>query len=173
MKKILLLAVALVLPLAAEAQVAEPSGLWLVKDGTARIRIGPCGDALWGVIDWTQHEGGIDRHNPDPAKRGRPIVGVAILLGMKLAQPNEWRGEVYNAENGKIYDARISLKTPDVLSIKGCVLGGLFCGGEDWTRVKDQTTSGSKAGAGGRTDLARRSGAAASPARVCPQESRS
>ena len=54
---------------------------------------------------------------------------------MKPTKPGLWQGEVYNAENGKTYDAKISLTSADVLRIEGCILGFL-CGGEDWTRVK-------------------------------------
>ena len=119
--------------LAGPAAAATPTGEWLVADGTARIRIEPCADALWGVIAWTQ-EPGKDENNPDPAKRDRSVLGMPILLHMKQAEPNRWEGEVYNAENGKTYASRISLVKDDVLRIEGCMLG-IFCGGENWTRV--------------------------------------
>ena len=63
------------------------------------------------------------------------MVGVPILRAMKPVSPNKWEGEVYNAQNGKMYSANISLVSDDVLKIQGCVLGGIFCGGENWTRV--------------------------------------
>jgi uncharacterized protein (DUF2147 family) len=114
----------------------SPTGEWRVKDGTADIRVVNCGGAMWGVIAWTK--GGpantdTDKNNPDPALRNRPVLGLPILLNM---QPSEgkWEGEVYNAENGKTYSSNISLVSPDVLAIEGCVLGFL-CGGENWTRV--------------------------------------
>jgi uncharacterized protein (DUF2147 family) len=116
------------------AFAAEPIGEWLVADGGATIRIDPCADALWGAISWVR-EPGFDSQNPDPAKRSRSIVGVPILRSMKAVGVNRWEGEVYNAQNGKMYSANISLLNDDVLKIQGCVLGGLFCGGENWTRV--------------------------------------
>ena len=118
----------------AAAAPADPTGEWLVADGTARIRIEPCADALWGVIAWTENPG-KDENNPNPALRDRPVIGMPILLSMKKVEPNRWDGEVYNAENGKTYTSRISLVKADVLRIDGCILGGLFCGGENWTRV--------------------------------------
>ena len=120
---------------AVAAAAAEPTGEWLVADGTARIRIEPCGDALWGVIAWTETPG-KDENNPNPAMRNRSVIGMPILLSMKKVEPNRWDGEVYNAENGKTYTSRISLVKDDVLRIDGCILGGFFCGGENWTRVK-------------------------------------
>ncbi len=113
----------------------SPVGEWLVEDGTAHIRIVPCGDRLWGVISWTKGEPGKDENNPDPSKRDRSVLGLPILLGMTPAG-DRWNGKVYNAENGQTYTSHISLVSPNVLKIEGCVLGGLICGGEDWKRVQ-------------------------------------
>lgn len=131
----LYLAVVLIVCMCGPAPAADPIGEWLVADGSAQIRIAPCADALWGALSWAR-EPGFDSQNPDPAKRSRSIVGVPILRSMKAVGPNRWEGEVYNAKNGKMYSASIALQSDDVLKIEGCVLGGLFCGGENWTRIQ-------------------------------------
>jgi uncharacterized protein (DUF2147 family) len=118
------------------AAAAEPTGEWLVEDKVAIIRIENCGGAMWGINAW-EKEPGVDSSNPDVKKRGRPTLGAAIILGMKPTKPNKWEGEIYNPENGKKYEASISLSRPDVLRVTGCVLGFL-CGGQDWTRVAAQ-----------------------------------
>jgi len=115
------------------ASAQSPVGEWMVKDQTAHIRIVSCGNALWGVINWVKGPPGKDENNPDPAKRTRSVMGMPILINMKPGEA-QWEGEVYNAQNGQTYTSYISLKSPDVLQIQGCVLGFL-CGGEDWTRV--------------------------------------
>jgi len=122
--------------LASSAAAAEPqpTGEWRTANGLANIRIDDCDGALWGIISW-EKEPGVDSYNPNPAERSRPTFGLHILLAMKPARPGLWQGQVYNPENGKTYDSRMSLASPDVLRIEGCVLGFL-CGGEDWTRVK-------------------------------------
>jgi uncharacterized protein (DUF2147 family) len=122
------------------ALAAEPTGEWRVANGAANIRIDDCDGALWGIISW-EKEPGIDSHNPDPAERSRPTLGLPILRSMRPTKPGLWEGEVYNAVNGKTYSSRISLTAPDVLRIEGCVLGGLICGGENWTRVKAAETA--------------------------------
>jgi len=121
--------------LAGYAAAAEPSGEWRTADGRANVRIDDCNGTLWGIISWEKEPGGVDSYNPVPAERTRPTLGLHVLLAMKPTKPGLWQGEVYNAENGKTYDSRISLISPDVLRIEGCVLGFL-CGGENWTRVK-------------------------------------
>jgi uncharacterized protein (DUF2147 family) len=112
----------------------SPAGQWRVEDGSADIRIADCGGALWGVIAWTKDAPGRDEHNPNPALRGRSVMGIPILINMRPSD-NRWNGEVYDAQDGSTYTSHIGLQSPDVLRIEGCVLGGLICGGESWTRV--------------------------------------
>jgi uncharacterized protein (DUF2147 family) len=121
--------------LAGAAAAAEPMGEWLTESGEAHIRIDNCGGALWGMISWQKDPNFLDQYNPDPAKRTRPTLGIHVLMAMKPTRPNLWEGEVYNAKNGRTYDAKISMVSADVLKIQGCVLGGLICGGEDWSRL--------------------------------------
>jgi len=115
------------------AFAGDPAGDWVVEDGTARIRIAICNGTLWGVIGWEKTPG-KDTENPDPAKRSRPTLGIPILINMKPTGADKWEGQIYNAQNGKMYDASVSLESEKALKVRGCVLGGLFCGGETWLR---------------------------------------
>jgi uncharacterized protein (DUF2147 family) len=118
----------------APAAAASPLGNWMVEEQTAQIRIIDCGSALWGVISW-EKVAGRDTYNPDTALRDRPLLGSAILLGMKAnAQQTEWAGKVYNAQDGKQYDAAISSPDDQTLNMKGCLLSFL-CKTVTWTRV--------------------------------------
>jgi uncharacterized protein (DUF2147 family) len=163
------LAVVLSACLCGSALAAEPTGEWVVRDGSARIRIEPCANALWGVIAWTRHPGGTDSNNPDPAKRSRSIIGVPILRKMKQVGPAKWEGEVYDARSGKIYSSNIALVNDNVLLVEGCVLGGIICDGEHWTRAPqtDQTGSAPKPPERQATTPARPRGQAAAAPEVC------
>src|SRR5580704_4442470 len=77
---------------------ADPKGLWLAQDG-ARVRVGSCGGALCATIaapkSHVDPETGLpwtDKNNPDPAQRGRPLVGVAVLYSLVPAGPGKWTG---------------------------------------------------------------------------------
>ena len=128
---------------------AEPTGEWRIANGAANIRIENCGGALWGVVSWEQVPG-RDNQNPDPALRGRPMLGVPILVGMKETTQQgwggppqqRWEGHIYNAENGQMYSGNIRLVNPNTLRVEGCVLGGVFCGGQDWTRAAQAALQG-------------------------------
>ena len=119
------------LALAAE----DPTGDWQVEDGVAVIRVAECHGALWGAVSWEKTPGGLDKNNPDKAKRSRPTLGMPILLEMKKsAKGDEWAGQVYNAKDGKLYKSTVKPISKDELEIEGCVLG-ILCGGQTWTRV--------------------------------------
>jgi uncharacterized protein (DUF2147 family) len=121
--------------LVAPALAADPTGDWKVADGVANIRVAECYGSMWGAVAWEKTPGGRDQHNPDPAKQSRPTLGMPILIDMKKNATNDqWKGQVYNAKDGQLYESTIKLAGPDQLEIQGCVLGFL-CGGETWTRV--------------------------------------
>jgi uncharacterized protein (DUF2147 family) len=113
---------------------AEATGEWLVADRTARISIADCGGALWGVVSWERDPGGVDEKNPDPAKRSRPILAMPVLIGMKASGTNQWAGQIYNSDNGKIYSGGLTLINPDMLRVRGCIFL-ILCGGENWSRA--------------------------------------
>lgn len=136
MRQLIFAGLSLLLPCAASA--ADPQGEWLDAHGLARIRIADCNGHLWGATVWEKEPGGLDTHNPDPAKRSRPTLGAPLLLDMKpVAGKDRWDGQVYDSENGKTYTASIRMLTATTLEIKGCVAFGMLCGGETWTRYVD------------------------------------
>jgi|SRR5215470_8469015 len=126
---------------AAPAHAGDPSGVWLTQNADARIRIASCGPAICGSIiglkdpiDSQTGKPETDKNNPDPSKRGRPLIGVQLLLGMMPAGRDRWSGRIYNADDGKTYDGSVTLQGPTSLKIEGCV--AMFCGSEIWTRTK-------------------------------------
>jgi uncharacterized protein (DUF2147 family) len=133
-----LLAIAIVHP----ALAADPNGTWLTEPGTSRVRIADCGGALCGTIVWLKEPNDpatqkprLDNSNADAAKRGRPLMGVAIVIGMKPSGAEKWSGQVYNAEDGKTYTGFITMQGASTLKLEGCALGGLVCKAQTWTRV--------------------------------------
>jgi uncharacterized protein (DUF2147 family) len=117
--------------LAADASV---TGDWLVKDGYGHIRIDNCNGKMWGIVAW-EKEPGFDKDNPDPARKGRPLLGTPVLMGLAPAkEPGKWTGEIYNAQNGKLYQSTISLANENTLDLEGCLVWPL-CLTQQWTRV--------------------------------------
>jgi uncharacterized protein (DUF2147 family) len=134
------LAGAMALGSAALAQGAGPTGTWLTENGKARVKIAPCGGNLCGNVVWLAEPKGddgkpkLDINNADSSKRTRPILGSAVLLGMKPAGES-WKGSIYNAEDGKTYSATISLADGNTLKVEGCV-AAILCKKQTWSRAQ-------------------------------------
>jgi uncharacterized protein (DUF2147 family) len=114
----------------------SPIGTWVAENGEGRVRIDPCGRALCGVVA-AANAGDTDWRNPDPGKRNRPLLGLPVLIDMRPTRKERWEGQVYSAKSGYTYAATMALKSADVLRVEGCVLAGLSCSGQNWTRDKD------------------------------------
>ena len=124
-----------------------PGEVHLVNPRYERIDGQPC------YPDVASIPGGVDSKNPDKAKRTRPLLGIPVLLNMKKVEDekDKWEGKVYNAEDGKTYDASIQLKAPNALRVEGCLVWPL-CGGQTWSRVDSSAApGGAKTGATGST----------------------
>ena len=76
-----------------------------------------------------------DVHNPDPRLRKRSVVGIDIFRGMRR-QGKRYRGSLYNPRDGKTYSGYIEPLSANRLKLSGCVLGGLICKGQTWTRIR-------------------------------------
>ena len=128
---------------AAEAP-KDPSGTWLTGDGRAKIRVDRCGPGqslVCGKVVWLKvpnTDAGAprtDSKNPDPKKRARPVIGLQLIDGLKPDE-EKYSGELYNIEEGKVYQVSMERESASELTISGCMLK-VLCGSQTWTRVPD------------------------------------
>lgn len=117
-----------------------PEGLWLSEDRDTKVQIVNCGGKLCAKVVWlgepNDPETGkpkTDIHNPDPAKRSRPLIGLTVVHGMAPSGPNKWSGQIYNADDGRTYKAHLTLDGDTTAKVEGCVLM-VLCKGHTWTR---------------------------------------
>jgi uncharacterized protein (DUF2147 family) len=125
---------------ASQAFAADPSGIWAKDDGSAKMEIKKCGKSLCSKIVWLKDPNDSkgkplhDERNEDPSMRDRPIIGLPLFDNMTPAEPNTWVGNVYNPEEGHIYDnVKVTLVSRQQIVLRGCK-GWLFCGEKVWTR---------------------------------------
>ncbi|MEZ5839984.1 MAG: DUF2147 domain-containing protein [Hyphomicrobiales bacterium] len=118
------------------ALAADVTGIWLSASGETKVRIAPCGGSLCGTVVWAKGDP-LDAENPDAGKRSRPVAGIQMLSGLKSTGKNEeYAGKLYNYKDGKTYDGKMSLASADKLKLSGCVLGGMICKSQTWSRSK-------------------------------------
>lgn len=116
-------------------------GLWYNTEKTAQIQIIKSGSEYIGKITWVKNpnEDGkpvLDKQNADPKLRTRPILGLAILDGLKYGGGIWKDGEIYDPNSGKTYSCEVRLKSESILEVKGYI-GFSFVGRTvEWTRIK-------------------------------------
>jgi uncharacterized protein (DUF2147 family) len=127
----------------APAFAADPLGTWYTQGGESQVRVAKCGKALCGTLVWLKVPNDpatgkpkTDKQNADASKRNRPLIGVQIVLGMRPdGTPNQWKGEVYNAQDGNTYTGYFTLTGANTAELKGCAMG-IICKSQTWTRAQ-------------------------------------
>jgi uncharacterized protein (DUF2147 family) len=101
-------------------QVANsPLGVWLTEEKEGKVRIEQCGANLCGYS--------VDSKSNQNTEQ--------VLINMKPGKDAKWSGRILDPKSGSTYDSTIALKGPDTLRVQGCAFGGMFCGGQTWSRV--------------------------------------
>ncbi|WP_375403891.1 DUF2147 domain-containing protein [uncultured Sphingomonas sp.] len=123
---LLLAAIALAAPAYAAAPIA---GRWVTVEGDSVVTVGPCGAGAAGAklcgrittfLKRPPTPNPVDTNNPDPALRGRPILGMAVLSGFTDAG-KDWRGRIYDPRSGKSYKSILRRNGDGTLKVQGCV----------------------------------------------------
>jgi uncharacterized protein (DUF2147 family) len=127
----------------ARAAAAEEGvlGRWATPGMSAIVELSPCAEpsTLCGTIRWlwdAVDERGrprLDSQNVEASLRSRPLLGLAILSGLKPARGGGWEGRIYNPEDGQTYRATLDRSGPDALLVEGCVL--FVCQKQVWRRA--------------------------------------
>ncbi|WP_315760031.1 DUF2147 domain-containing protein [Sphingomonas sp. Y38-1Y] len=120
---------ALAAPLPASAQVV---GLWMNPHGSVAVRTGPCGDKLCGWVAWASAEAQSDAREGG----GGPLIGTELLQDYRPNGGGSWSGTVFVPDMNRRFSSRIDTVAPDKLRVKGCILGGLICKSQMWTRIE-------------------------------------
>lgn len=129
MKRVL----AVVLALAAGAAMADPvEGMWQTKPDDngnfGDVQIEVCGTALCGTL--------VQSFDGTGASMVSDNIGKQIVWDMVPDGGGSYAGgKIWAPDRDKTYGASMQL-TGDTLSISGCILGGLICRAQDWSRVK-------------------------------------
>lgn len=118
----------------------EVLGRWFTDDRAGIVEIAPCANALCGrlvaVLD--PKAPSLDINNPDPARRSRALVGIAILTGLTRDAKGWSGGHAYDPKTGHTYRASIRLADDGRLDVTGCVL--LICRTRHWTRSIEENS---------------------------------
>lgn len=138
------LAAVLVPVSATTAQAADPTGYWRKAEQgqfPAKLHLYRCGGrSICVKIAWLQNPRDSqgrrlqDVRNVNPGLRKRTIEGMHIIKGMKQVNAKQWKGQVYNPEDGKTYSATVTLASSRKIVLRGCV-ASFLCREQVWLRT--------------------------------------
>jgi len=122
-------------------------GIWKTAMDESKVEVFMCGEKICGKIIWlknpvyTDSRDGkvgtpvIDRKNPDPALRSRPVLGLRILEGFTAEGDSNWgNGTCYDPKSGNTYRGKIHQVAPDRLKLRGYIGIPLFGRSSVWIR---------------------------------------
>jgi uncharacterized protein (DUF2147 family) len=135
------LAAMLILTLAPMSAVADDTsaynGFWWNEQRDGIFELIVTDNKIEGLTRWAA-EPSRDVNNPDPKLNGRPLKDIIFLWGFQYDQKkNRWKdGKVYDPNNGKTYDAKMSLENDNqTIKMRGYIGISLFGRTAEFERV--------------------------------------
>jgi uncharacterized protein (DUF2147 family) len=118
----------------------NPVGTWKMENGKVTVEVAYCGEPkicvkIIGLAKPLNKQGKpkVDKENPNPSLRSRPLIGLQLINGMAPDGTNRWKGQIYNADDGNIYRSTAVL-AGDTMLVKG--FWGPFSKKMNFIRVK-------------------------------------
>lgn len=104
---------------------------WRNPGDSVRIRFSPCGQGrVCGVVTWASDKAKAD------ARRGgtEQLVGTNLFRNFQRVAPGQYKGHVFVPDMNRTFSGHMEIKGDSMIG-KGCVLAGLICKQQVWTRI--------------------------------------
>ena len=116
---------------AAPAQAQALEGKWTNYKKNVVVEVERCGAAYCGRVVQASAKA-----QEKARKGGTPrLIGTQILTGLKPIGDGKFRGRAFVPKRNLHATATVRQINANVMQVQGCVLGGLLCDSEKWTRV--------------------------------------
>jgi uncharacterized protein (DUF2147 family) len=129
MKTFAFLASVLLAASPASAQALE--GQWTNYKKNVVVQVERCGAAYCGRVVHASEKAKAKARKGGTAN----LVGTQILTGLKPVGDGKFRGRAFVPKRNIHATATVRQVSDDVMQVQGCVLGGLLCDNERWTRI--------------------------------------
>jgi uncharacterized protein (DUF2147 family) len=120
--KVALVAMAVTLPTAAQAQL---EGRWRNAKGSVIVEVDRCGQAFCGTVSWA---------SPNNREKGA-APGTRVLTDLRPQGAGVYRGQAFEPKRNLRGPATVRQAGPNVMIVRGCVIGGILCKEQRWMRV--------------------------------------
>jgi len=118
---------------AANERAAAPiESEWRNPSNSVHVRIDRCGENICGTVTWASAKAIAD------ARRGgtENLVGTRLFRDLEPAGGGKWRGKVFVPDIRKTFSGTLHFADSDKMVGKGCVLFGIICKSQTWSRVR-------------------------------------
>lgn len=124
---------ALALPTCALAapSASDAEGVWMNPRKTVAIHTEPCGQSLCGRIAWSSAQARADARDSGIQR----LIGTQILENYHFKGGGVWTGTIFVPDMGRKFSSEIDQISGNEMKVKGCILGGLICKSQVWTRI--------------------------------------
>ena len=116
---------------AAPAHAQELEGQWTNYKRNVVVQVERCGGAYCGRVVQASEKAKAK------ARKGgtQNLIGTQILTGLVPTGAGKFRGRAFVPKRNIHATATVRQVSDDVMQVQGCILGGLLCDSERWTRV--------------------------------------
>src|SRR5687768_11229570 len=119
-------------PAMAQPATADAFGVWRNPKDNVRVEIRPCGTAACGTVVWASPKAQAKAR----AAGTSSLVGTQVLKNLELDERRGvWRGKVFVPELNRNFTGIAEPVDAKQLRAKGCVIGGLLCKSQVWTKI--------------------------------------
>jgi uncharacterized protein (DUF2147 family) len=134
MKRILakaaVLLIAAMVPVTAAAQAAL-EGHWKNPKGSVVVKVAPCGDGYCGtVVEASPKAKATARRGGTPQ-----LIGTRILSNLHPIGDGTFKGQAFDPKRNIHAPATIRLLGSSTLIVRGCVISGILCKEQRWSRI--------------------------------------
>lgn len=99
---------------------------------SVHVRIHSCGKTRCATVVWAN-----EKAKQDSARGGTPkLVGTELFKDFREVSPKVWKGKVFVPDLNMTFTGTATVKDENRVVARGCLLGGLGCRSQTWTRVK-------------------------------------
>ncbi|HEX8364809.1 MAG TPA: DUF2147 domain-containing protein [Allosphingosinicella sp.] len=114
----------------ADAQTQQPTGVWRNPRNTVHVRIQPCGRAMCGTVVWAS-----PRAQQKAREAGtRNLIGAQLFRQLQPQGTGTWGGRVFVPDRARTVAGTLRVTGRSAI-VSGCIVGGLVCRSQTWTRV--------------------------------------
>lgn len=125
-----MLALVTYMVVASAAPADQIEGLWLHPENSVIIHLAPCGQAICGTVTWANERA------KKAASRGiDQLVGARLLTDLRPRDNGQWRGKLFVPDLNVRVNGKLTPIKPNKLRVSGCLIGGMICGSQVWTRT--------------------------------------